>query len=92
MVLPLAGHSHCGAVNLPFFGRLAAASDGSRRWPCGLHEERGGKLYVSGAPGVSTLAVRLGQPPEITVLTLRGTSPGYLPPLPGGLDHSGRAP
>lgn len=72
VALTLAGHSHCGAVNLPFFGRLAAASDGSRRWPCGLYEERGGKLYVSGGLGVSILPVRFRQPPEITVLTLRG--------------------
>jgi len=71
VALTLAGHSHCGQVNLPFFGRLLLASPGSEKWPCGLYEERGRKLYVTGGVGVSILPVRFNQPPEIVVITLR---------------------
>jgi predicted MPP superfamily phosphohydrolase len=72
VALTLAGHSHCGQVNLPIVGRLVHVSPGSERWPCGLYEDRGGWLYVSGGLGTSILPVRFGQPPEIAVLTLRG--------------------
>jgi predicted MPP superfamily phosphohydrolase len=72
VALTLAGHSHCGQVNLPFFGRLIHASAGSEKWPCGLYEERGRKLYVTGGVGVSILPVRFLQPPEIAVVTLNG--------------------
>jgi hypothetical protein len=72
VALTLAGHSHCGQVNLPIAGRLVHVSPGSERWPCGLYEDRGGWLYVSGGLGTSILPVRFGQPPEIAVLTLRG--------------------
>jgi hypothetical protein len=71
VALLLAGHSHCGQVNLPFVGRLVHASEGSAKWPCGLYEERGRRLYVSGGVGVSMVPVRFRQPPEIAVLTLR---------------------
>lgn len=72
VALTLAGHSHCGQVNLPVFGRLIPASPGSEKWPCGLYEDRGRKLYVTGGVGVSFLPVRFLQPPEIVVITLRG--------------------
>jgi predicted MPP superfamily phosphohydrolase len=72
VALTLSGHSHCGQVNFPFLGRLRHASEGSERWPCGLYEELGRKLYVSGGVGVSFLPVRFNQPPEIALLTLRG--------------------
>lgn len=68
----LAGHSHCGQVNLPLIGRLVAASAGSRRWPCGLYSEEGRLLYVTGGLGVSILPIRFNQPPEFTVLTIHG--------------------
>jgi predicted MPP superfamily phosphohydrolase len=70
VALTLAGHSHCGQVNLPFMGRLIHASHGAERWQCGLYEERGRKLYVTGGVGVSILPVRFLQPPEIAVVTL----------------------
>jgi predicted MPP superfamily phosphohydrolase len=70
VALTLAGHTHCGQVNLPFIGRLIHASSGSEKWPCGLYDERGRKLYVTGGVGVSILPVRFLQPPEIAVVTL----------------------
>ena len=72
VALTLAGHSHCGQVNLPILGRVVHVSPGAERWPCGLYEDRGGWLYVSGGVGTSILPVRFGQPPEIAVVTLRG--------------------
>ncbi len=71
VALTLAGHTHCGQVNLPVFGRLAHASRMSERWACGLYDEGGRKLFVTGGVGVSILPVRFRAPPEIVVLTLR---------------------
>lgn len=73
VVLTLAGHTHCGQVNLPVLGRLVHASRMSERWACGLYDEGGRKLFVTGGVGVSILPVRFRAPPEIVVLTL--TSP-----------------
>ncbi|MDX2233004.1 MAG: metallophosphoesterase [Hyphomonadaceae bacterium] len=70
VALTLAGHSHCGQVNLPLAGRLMHASAGAARWPCGAYDEGGRKLYVTGGVGVSILPVRFNQPPEIVLLTL----------------------
>ena len=70
VALTLAGHSHCGQVNLPVFGRPVAASPGSRRWPCGLYEVRGRQLFVTGGLGISIVPVRFRAPPEIVIVTL----------------------
>jgi uncharacterized protein len=72
IALTLAAHSHCGQVNLPIVGRLVASSPGSARWPCGLYDQGGRKLFVSGGVGTSILPLRFGCPPEIDVVTLRG--------------------
>jgi uncharacterized protein len=74
VALTIAGHSHCGQVNLPVLGRLIHASSGSEKWQCGLYDARGRKLYVTGGVGVSILPVRFLQPPEIAVVTLRSAS------------------
>lgn len=76
VAITFAGHSHCGQVNLPFLGRLVHASSGSKRWPCGLYEEGGRSLYVTGGVGVSILPVRFNQPPEIVLVTLSGPAVG----------------
>jgi predicted MPP superfamily phosphohydrolase len=72
VALTLAGHSHCGQINLPALGRIVAVSEGSRRWPCGLYEDHGTWLYVSGGVGTSVIPARFNQPPEIAVVTLHG--------------------
>lgn len=69
--LTLAGHTHCGQVNLPVLGRLVHASRMSERWACGLYDEGGRQLFVTGGVGVSILPVRFRAPPEIVILTLR---------------------
>jgi len=70
VALTLAGHTHCGQVNLPFLGRLVHASRMSERWACGLYDEGGRKLFVTGGVGVSILPVRFRAQPEIVILTL----------------------
>lgn len=71
VALTLAGHTHCGQVNLPVVGRLVHASRMSERWACGLYDEGGRKLFVTGGVGVSILPVRFRAPPEIVILTLK---------------------
>ena len=73
VALTLAGHTHCGQVNLPILGRPILPSPASYRWPCGLYDEGGRKLFVTGGVGVSILPARFRAPPEIVILTL--TSP-----------------
>lgn len=70
VALTLAGHTHCGQVRLPVIGRPALPSPGSRRWPCGLYDEDGRRLFVTGGTGMSVVPARFGAPPEIVVLTL----------------------
>lgn len=70
VALTIAGHTHCGQVNLPVLGRPVLPSPGSHRWPCGLYDEGGRKLFVTGGVGVSVLPVRFRAPPEIVILTL----------------------
>ncbi|GAA0642327.1 metallophosphoesterase [Brevundimonas lenta] len=74
VALTLAGHTHCGQVNLPILGRLVHASRMSERWACGLYDEGGRKLFVTGGVGVSILPVRFRAPPEIVIVTLAGPS------------------
>jgi len=83
VALTIAGHSHCGQVNLPVLGRIIHASNGSRIWPCGLYDVGMRKLYVTGGVGVSVLPARFRQPPEIAIVTLKapGKAPGKAPPL-----------
>jgi hypothetical protein len=74
VALTLAGHTHCGQVNLPILGRLVHASRMSERWSCGLYDEGGRKLFVTGGVGVSILPVRFRAPPEVVILTLRAAA------------------
>lgn len=71
VALTVAGHTHCGQVNLPLLGRLVLPSEGSYRWPCGLYEDGGRYLFVTGGVGISILPVRFRAPPEIVIVTLR---------------------
>jgi predicted MPP superfamily phosphohydrolase len=71
VALTVAGHTHCGQVNLPVLGRLIHASRAARRWGCGAYVDRGRHLFVTGGLGVSILPVRFRAPPEIVIVTLR---------------------
>jgi predicted MPP superfamily phosphohydrolase len=69
--LTLAGHTHGGQVNLPLLRRVAAPSRHGERYLSGHVVEYGRHLFVSSGLGTAGLPLRLRQPPEIVVLTLR---------------------
>jgi predicted MPP superfamily phosphohydrolase len=70
VVLTIAGHTHGGQVNLPFFGRLIVPSNYKDRYAIGHVEEAGHHLYVTPGIGTSIIPVRFRVPPEVTVLRL----------------------
>jgi predicted MPP superfamily phosphohydrolase len=68
--LMLAGHGHCGQVTIPLVGRpiVPLVND---RYACGLVQEDGKQMYVTGGIGTSMIPVRFLNPPEIVLITLR---------------------
>ena len=71
--LMVAGHTHCGQINLPLAGGLSLGllTKNDRRFPCHLYAQGDQRLYVTGGLGVSNLPLRFRAPPEIVILTLR---------------------
>jgi hypothetical protein len=71
--LTIAGHTHGGQVALPLLGRLALerASPYGERYAKGVIRENGHTLFVSPGIGTSFLPVRLGVPPEISLLKIQ---------------------
>lgn len=71
--LTVAGHTHGGQVWLPLLGRPAVmiASDFGQRYAIGTVQENGRTLFVSPGIGTSNLPIRLGVPPEISLLEIR---------------------
>jgi hypothetical protein len=70
--LMLAGHTHGGQISLPGVGQPAMWGKAEGRYVTGHYVENGRHLFVSPGIGTSILPVRLGVPPEISRLTLRG--------------------
>ncbi len=74
-LLQLSGHTHGGQAN--FFGwRPLTPSEYKARYAYGHVEENGNHLVVSGGLGYSHVPLRIAQPPEITLVTLRGDIAG----------------
>lgn len=71
--LVIAGHTHGGQVRIPFFGRPALTYMHMNDYEAG-HYFRQTDLFVSSGIGTNNLAVRLGVPPEISLLVLRPSS------------------
>jgi predicted MPP superfamily phosphohydrolase len=72
--LTIAGHTHGGQIWLPFFGRPAVAVIASRygqKYAIGVVHEDNKTLFVSPGIGTSGLPLRLGVPPEISLLTIQ---------------------
>jgi predicted MPP superfamily phosphohydrolase len=67
--LTIAGHTHGGQVVLPLLGRLVVPSRFG--YDAGLYHRDGKALFVSTGIGTSTMPVRFGVPPEISLLSLR---------------------
>ncbi len=76
VTLTLAGHTHGGQVALPFVGRPIVPSRFGQRYAIGHVEERGRHLFVTPGIGTSIVPVRIGVPPEISLLTLGAAGPG----------------
>lgn len=68
--LVLSGHTHWGQIALPFFAARANLSRLSFRYHAGLYTEGRSTLYISPGLGTTGPPIRLGSPPEITVLRL----------------------
>ena len=66
--LMLAGHSHGGQVNIPFYGRKAFVND--PRFMYGSAVVDGKQVFVTSGIGTSILPLRFCVPPEIAVVTL----------------------
>ena len=71
VAVTLAGHTQGGQVRLLGWSPVVPSRFGNR-YAHGLVEEDGRRLIVSGGLGCSTLPVRLGVPPEITLVRLSG--------------------
>ena len=76
VILTLAGHTHGGQVNFPFFGRTKVPSEYGQRFAAGHVFENRHHLFVTTGIGTSILPVRFRVPPEIVILTLRAAPPG----------------
>ena len=70
--LTIAGHTHGGQIRLPLLGRPAVliASRFGQKYAAGIVREGGKTLFVSTGIGTSWLPLRLGVPPEISLLIL----------------------
>ncbi len=71
--LMLAGHGHCGQVRIPLIGRPITPLRNAR-YACHLIEDNGKRMYVTAGIGTSILPVRFLNPPEIVLVTIRGSS------------------
>jgi predicted MPP superfamily phosphohydrolase len=70
MNLVLAGHNHGGQIRFPVIGSVLVPSRFSRRYDCGIFEERGTVLHVCrGVAGQHPL--RYGCRPEVAKIVLR---------------------
>jgi len=76
--LYLCGHTHGGQVRLPGYGAILTSSQLGKRYEMGLYQSGRTHMYVSrgvGLEGLSAPRVRFLAPPEITLITMRGTLP-----------------
>lgn len=69
--LMLAGHGHCGQVTIPLIGRPIVPLRNAK-YACGLIEENGNTMFVTGGIGTSILPVRFLNPPEIVLIRVSG--------------------
>jgi hypothetical protein len=77
--LTLSGHTHWGQIAVPFLATRYNLSRLSYRYHAGLYREGESALYISPGLGTTGPPLRLGAPPEISVIRLRRaerTGPG----------------
>lgn len=69
VALTIAGHTHGGQIRLPWSGWFGPMR--STQWNArGEIVERGRHLFVSSGIGTSWVPIRIGMPPEVSLLTL----------------------
>lgn len=68
--LTLAGHTHGGQINLEVAGTAYNMAAIYTPYTRGLYHHNGSSLYVSSGLGTVAVPVRLGAPPEVTLLRL----------------------
>ncbi|MEL7019256.1 MAG: metallophosphoesterase, partial [Pseudomonadota bacterium] len=73
-VISLAGHTHGGQVRLPIMGRGLVPSQYGKKYAYRHIYEFDRHLIVSAGIGTSILPVRFGVPPEITLVTVKGSA------------------
>jgi uncharacterized protein len=67
--LTLSGHTHYGQLVIPWLGWSLASP--FLEHAMGLHTRNGSTLYINPGTNYWGIPVRIGTPPEVTVLTLR---------------------
>jgi uncharacterized protein len=72
--LTLSGHTHWGQLAVPFLATRWNLSRLTYRYTAGLYREGQAQLYVSPGLGTTGIPMRLGAPPEITVIRLRAAT------------------
>ncbi len=84
--LVLSGHTHWGQLALPFVAERVNLSRLSYRYHAGLYSSGASTLYINPGLGTTGPPVRLGAPPEITVLRLhRAEAPSSTVGMPPAL-------
>lgn len=73
VAVTLSGHTHGGQVRIGGYSPIVPSRFGNR-YAYGAIEEAGRHLVVSGGIGNSMLPVRLGMPPELTMVRLGGSA------------------
>jgi predicted MPP superfamily phosphohydrolase len=68
--LTLAGHTHGGQINIEVANTNLNIVDFVTPYTKGLYQKPGSSLYVTSGLGTIGVPVRLGAPPEITLLRL----------------------
>lgn len=68
--LMIAGHTHCGQVQLPLIGPPFLPVRTHRRYLCGMVQDHGHRVLVTAGLGTSDLPIRWQAPPDIWLLTL----------------------
>ena len=70
IALIVAGHTHCGQINIPGLDTLASVTRFGRHYACGKVREGGKTLYVSAGLGTSILPLRFRPDPDMWLLTV----------------------
>jgi predicted MPP superfamily phosphohydrolase len=73
LVLQLSGHSHGGQIRLPILG-APYLPPLAEKYPFGLYRVRHLNLYTNRGIGTILLPYRFNAPPEVTIVTLKGSA------------------